>query len=70
MMDMHFRLLTVISDRNESLAAFHVLKESLRKEAQVFADHLIGWQAFGAVSFHGFEYLGRRSCLRKLILRR
>jgi hypothetical protein len=43
-MDMHFRLLTVISDRNESLAAFHVLKESLRKEAQVFADHLIGWQ--------------------------
>jgi hypothetical protein len=31
MMDMHFRLLTVISDRNESLAAFHLLKESLRK---------------------------------------
>jgi hypothetical protein len=36
--------LIAITDRNESFAAFQMLKESLQKNAQLFPDHLIGWQ--------------------------
>src|SRR5205807_9850015 len=34
---------TAIADREESLAAFQMLKESLQKDAQLFPDHSIGW---------------------------
>jgi hypothetical protein len=42
--NMHFRLLTAIAERSESLAAFQMLKDSLQKDAKVFPDHYIGWQ--------------------------
>lgn len=33
-----------VRDRNESLAAFQLLTQSIGKDAQVFPDHAIGWQ--------------------------
>jgi hypothetical protein len=42
--EMDIRLIRAIDDRGESLAAFQLLKENLRKDSQVFPDHLIGWQ--------------------------
>jgi len=45
MMDnIHLPPLTAVADREESLAAFQMLKECLQKDAQVFPDHFIGWQ--------------------------
>ncbi len=41
------QLLRAIGDRNESLAAFHQLKESVQKDARVFPDHRLGWQGGG-----------------------
>jgi hypothetical protein len=38
------RPLRAINDRDESLAAFQLLKDVLSNDAQIFPDHLIGWQ--------------------------
>src|SRR5262249_4400328 len=37
-------LLTAVTDHEESLAAFELLRTSLRANAQVFPGHGIGWQ--------------------------
>jgi hypothetical protein len=51
--------LRAIDGRNESLAAFHLLKECLQTDSQVFPDHLIGWQGGGSrCATHWFSKLG------------
>jgi hypothetical protein len=38
-------VLTAVTDRNESQTAFENLRETFRKDAQIFPDHSIGWQS-------------------------
>jgi hypothetical protein len=49
------QLLTAITNRNESRLAFQMLKESFRKCAEEFPNHLIGWQ--GGSRRHTAYYL-------------
>jgi hypothetical protein len=39
-----FGLLTVISERDESFAAFDMLKKSVESNSRVFSEHFIGYQ--------------------------
>ena len=57
MVDVPIKSLTAIADRQGSLAAFQMLKESFQKDAQIFSDHSIGWQ--GGTSRHRVYWLDK-----------